>query len=104
VPNAARAAKNESVYREVNEHISELEERFGAQELTSFVCECSLLECHSPVQATLDEYRAVRAEPMRFLVLHAHVDPDYERVVTRTDRFSVVEKFGLSGDVAREEA
>jgi hypothetical protein len=40
----------------------------------------------------------------RFLVLHEHVDPEYERVVERSERFVVVEKFGVAGDVAEEDA
>ncbi len=106
MPSAARAAKNESVFREVNERIRELEEGFGGKtgEHASFVCECSRLDCRSAVDATLDEYRRVRdGGPKRFLVLPDHVDPDHERIVRTTDRFAVVEKFGTAGVVAEEE-
>jgi hypothetical protein len=104
MPSAARAAKNESVFREVNERIRELEEGFGAEEKASFVCECSSPGCTLAVSATLDEYRTVRAEPRRFLVARGHVNPDLERIVTQTDRYSVIEKIGVAGDIAEEEA
>jgi hypothetical protein len=106
MPSAARVAKNESVFREVNERIRELEEGFGekAGEYASFVCECSRLSCRSAVDASLDEYRRVRdGGPRHFLVLPDHVDADHERIVSTTERFAVVEKFGTAGEVAEEE-
>jgi hypothetical protein len=106
VPSAARAAKNESLFREVNERILELEDAFGptAQPaLSGFVCECSRIDCTSKVEMTTDEYRDVRESPSRFAVVPGHVDPDHERVVRRTDRFVVVEKFGAAGAIAADE-
>src|SRR4029079_11368348 len=107
MPSAARVAKNEGVFREVNERIRELAEGFeasGGAQLSAFVCECSRLNCTSAVQASLDEYRAVRRRPRQFLVLTDHVDPDHERIVRKSDRFAVVEKVGLAGEVAADEA
>jgi hypothetical protein len=104
MPSAARAAKNESVFREVNERIRELGEVFGVEERASFVCECSSPGCIAAVQATLDEYQTVRAKPRRFLVARGHVNPDLERIVTQTDRYTVVEKIGLAGEIAEAEA
>jgi hypothetical protein len=104
VPNAARLARNEHLFREVNERIRELEETFGERPGASFVCECSLVDCTSRLELDLDEYRAVREHPRRFIVVEDHVDPDYERIVSANDRFTVVEKLGLAGEVAEEEA
>jgi len=50
------------------------------------------------------EYRLAREQPTRFLVAPSHVDPDYERVVTRSLRFAIVEKLGLAGEIATDEA
>ena len=107
MPSAARVAKNEGVFREVNERIRELAEGFeasGGAQVTAFVCECSRVNCTSAVEASLDEYRAVRRRPRQFLVLTDHVDPDHERIVRKSDRFTVVEKVGLAGEVAADEA
>jgi len=107
VPSAARAAKNESLFREVNERILELEDAFGPTPqpaLAGFVCECSQIDCTSKVEMTTDEYRDVRTRPVQFVVVPGHVDPDHERVVFRTDRFVVVEKFGAAGEIAADEA
>jgi hypothetical protein len=106
VPIAARVARNESLFREVNERIHELEESFGARapgaDMASFVCECATEGCATRVQMTLDEYQLARRRPTRFLVAPGHARPDFERIVWRTDRFELVEKFGEAGEVATE--
>ena len=102
MPSAARAAKNESLFREVNDRILELEENLGEAGLSGFVCECSRMECASKLQATLPEYRMVRAHAARFMVVEDHVDPDHERIVLANERFTVVEKFGFAGAIAEE--
>jgi hypothetical protein len=103
---AARAAKNETFFREVNEQIRQLEETsFGNEDgrAAIFICECSVAHCTTKVEASLNEYRAVRTEPTHFLVAHGHVDPENERVVRSTDRHTVVEKFGLAEAIADRE-
>lgn len=107
MPSAARSAKNESIFRAVNEQIRTISEGFSAAEdgdTVSFVCECSKIDCVATVSATLGEYLAIRAQPDQFLILAEHLDPDQERIVTRTDRFAVVEKLGLAGELAEENA
>jgi hypothetical protein len=108
MPTAARVAKNESLFREVNERIRELEETFVEREpgntLASFVCECATTGCTTRVEATLDEYELARRRPTRFLVAPGHARPEFERIVLKTDRFELVEKFGEAGEVATAEA
>ena len=107
MPSAARSAKNESIFRAVNEQIRTISEGFSVADEgdpVSFVCECSKPDCVAAVWATLGEYLAVRARPDQFLILAEHLDPDQERIVTRTDRFAVVEKLGLAGELAEEDA
>ena len=106
MPTAARAAKNEGLFREVNERIVELEENFGRRpdEATEFVCECSLTECVERVPLTLGEYQEVRAEPTYFLVVPGHVDQANERVVRDRGDYVVVEKLGLAGEIAEDDA
>jgi|SRR5215211_3593667 len=86
-----KAARTEALFRGVNERIAESAARFGSDD-ASFVCECDDAECAHRIQATLDEYHGVRQDPARFLVLDGHVDPEIERVATRTRRFTIVEK------------
>jgi hypothetical protein len=101
---AERVAKNESLFREVNERIRELAEHFdlATGEPTSFVCECSRTGCHEPVELTLAEYAAVRESDRQFVVQPGHVEPGYERVVFESGRYAVVEKLGKAGRVSED--
>jgi hypothetical protein len=105
MPTAARVARNEGLYREVNEQIRALEESFGERKddsLASFVCECATTGCRAPVEMSLDEYRQARARPNRFLVAPGHVEPEFEQVVLRTDRYELVEKHGQASAIAAD--
>jgi hypothetical protein len=93
-------AKNEALFRRVNERIEEISEEFPRSERTmDFLCECDREGCFEKITATRAEYESVRANSTHFLVQHGHVDPRVEHVVLTTDRFVVVEK---EGEAARE--
>ena len=88
-----RAAKNEALFRSVNEKI----ERLGqvdqqAVPFTAFVCECSDGTCSQQVQLTIPEYEEVRSESRWFAVVPGHVTEEIEHVVHTTDRYVIVEK------------
>jgi hypothetical protein len=106
VPAASRVAKNESFFREVNEHINDLADGFwdSRDERQRFVCECDRADCSQGIELSLDEYSGVRANDVHFAVSPGHVDSANERVVRRTERYWVVAKDGPAGEVAREEA
>lgn len=97
-----RAARNESLFREVNEKIESLS-RDSNSTFHEFSCECADQACVERVPLTLEEYEYVRRDPTHFLVKPGHVYSDVERVV-ETDgsgtRFAVVEKQGEAGAVA----
>jgi hypothetical protein len=97
---AQRKAKNEAVFREVNEKIESAAADFGVPGEASFVCECGNAQCTEMVSITLREYHDIRQDGRRFAILPGHEDPAVERVVATTDRFSVVEKVGTAGSVA----
>jgi hypothetical protein len=87
-----RKATTEAIFRHVNERIAESAERFDADE-AEFVCECGDRSCTHRLEAQLDDYERVRAEPTRFLLAPGHEDEAIEKVVERCGRFEVVEKF-----------
>jgi hypothetical protein len=91
---AERQGRNESLFREVNERIAELNQTFQVEGRSEFLCECSQEECKEPLSISLDEYEAVRRESTRFFVIPGHEDQSVERVVERNDRYVVVEKVG----------
>ncbi|HEU5215045.1 MAG TPA: hypothetical protein VFU30_05855 [Gaiellaceae bacterium] len=98
-----RAARNESLFREVNQNIAELDELHGdATTEPVFVCECANDACTERLTVDPDTYRRVRREPRRFLVLPGHQDPQLERVVEIHRDFLIVEKTGVAGQVAEK--
>ena len=99
---AERAAKNEAVFREVNEKIEGVAlSQPGDSERLAVLCECSQPTCVATVDITVDEYEATRADGTHFVLIAGHEDLGIERVVERTDRFLVVQKTNAGADVAR---
>ena len=94
-----RIAKNEALFREVNERIQEVtEDRLPSFEV---VCECGDRDCHETVEVSTDDYSRVRDEPTHFLVVPGHEIPDVETVISSTESFNVVEKHMDEEQVAR---
>ena len=87
-----RVARNEALFREVNERIKELNEDAPAETASEFVCECGDPACTEPVSLTVREYEEVRRDPTDFAVLPGHVVPEVEVVIASNDRFAVVRK------------
>ena len=73
----------------------------GEQHVFEFLCECSNNTCLDRITMTIREYEDVRSKGERFALVAGHDDAAIERVVERRDRFDVVEKVGVSRDVAR---
>jgi hypothetical protein len=86
-----RLARNQSLFREVNERIEMM--TAGDNEAVEFVCECSDTDCVSTVELKVDEYEGIRSKPTWFFVKSGHDIPEIERVVSRSDGYAVVEKF-----------
>ena len=96
-----RAARNQALFRAVNEKILELNEAFG--ELTgtfSIACECADVSCVELLEIAPDAYRQVRKNPRTFVVVAGHVFPDVELVLSRHDGYAVVEATGRGAHVA----
>jgi hypothetical protein len=89
----ARVARNESVFRHVNERIADSAES-AAWEATHFVCECDDPACQHRLELPLEQYEQVRTESTQFIVAHGHDNPDHEAVVKRRRGYAVVRKLG----------
>ena len=100
----ARIARTESAFRRVNEGIAETAEFFGSDG-TEFICECADAECQDRIEAPLEVYEDVRAEPTQFLVAEGHEIPAYEHVRRRRRGYLIVEKVtrGLRALVRRSD-
>lgn len=94
-----RAARNEALFREVNEEVARLEHRLEGDE-PLFVCECANEACVERVSVPLDAYEELRSHPRRFVLKPGHQQTDVERVVESTDGYVVVEKTAAAGVVA----
>jgi hypothetical protein len=84
----ARAAKNEAVFREVNERIADL----TAFEDGEFLCECGDGACLDPVSMSLRDYEHVRDDPTWFFIVPGHVISEAESIVEKHERFHIVQK------------
>src|SRR5690348_12840506 len=88
-------AKNEELFRDVNERIEGLSRAVEPRDLmVDYLCECDRRDCYERVSATREEYEAVRAVPTHFIVVGGHEDARVERVVLTNERFLIVEKQG----------
>jgi hypothetical protein len=93
-----RAARNQSLFRAINERIEEVNESFRlALEEAEYVCECADDDCMDRIALTPEEYQEVRRVPTHFLIRREHVHPYFETVVRSHDGYVVVEKFGDAG-------
>ena len=95
---AERAARNQSLFREVNERLEEVMSELKM--FHEFVCECADTQCAETLSLTHDEYQSIRNGPIRFAVAPGHGLPEVESVVETTDRYAVVEKYGSAADAA----
>jgi hypothetical protein len=94
-----KAARNQAVFREVNERIAELTRLLNDTGFSLFICECSDPACAEALEMTADEYHAVRSDPCRFVVRNGHQISELERVVDGNGRFVIVEKYGRAAEV-----
>jgi hypothetical protein len=86
-----RLARNQAVYREVNQRITELVDEPASQKI-DFLCECSNESCAETVALTLAEFQQVRGDPTTFAIVPGHETPAIEKVVTTHSGYLVVEK------------
>jgi hypothetical protein len=92
-----RAAKNENLFREVNERIQDLA---TSASYMQFICECFDDTCDERVSMTVQEYEHVRADGNRFFVLPGHSAEDVDEIVEATEQYLIVRKIGAGADVA----
>jgi hypothetical protein len=98
-----RAARNEALFRRVNERLEDVDEAFQVvRDDAEFVCECASLDCAELIPLTLPDYEAVRRVPTQFVIKPGHLLPDDERIVERHGQYLIVEKVGHAGERARQ--
>ena len=105
----ARAAKNQSLFREVNEQIEQLAEGnpsifedLQSSRTMDLACECMDETCTERVTMTIGEYEQVRADSNSFFVLPGHDVPDVEEIVREETAYVVVSKLGVGAAVVEK--
>ena len=91
-----RQARNEALFREVNERIAQLGERAQAWSpdgTIEFLCECGEGEgCGQRVRVPANVYERVRSQDDRFVVRPGHETPELEQAIEWTDDYVIVDK------------
>ena len=99
MPRETRRAKNQQLFREVNELIATAGSEFETHSTGlsrgamnhDFVCECGTIGCSKRVTTSLANYARARADPETFLVATGHEDELHEDVVADVDNFVIVQ-------------
>ena len=103
VERGERAARNEALFRRVNERVEEVNKAFESiLEEADFFCECADIECMEKIGMSLREYEALRDVSTQFAIKPGHILPENERVVEERAGYIVVEKVGHAGERAAE--
>lgn len=97
-----RLARNESVFRQINEGIERGQWPGEEDSPVGFRCECARLGCTEVIEISVREYEHVRDSPRRFIVLPGHERLEAEIVVERRPGYLVVEKVDQAGTIAAQ--
>ena len=98
-----KAARNQSLFREVNERIKEVGEQSASiADNEQAICECANDKCSERISVNVEEYQHVRERPTWFLVAASeeHYFPEVERVIESNERYWIVEKLDGAAVVA----
>lgn len=82
MPRNLRKAKNQALFRQVNERIADIAPPFD-DDVQPFFCECDRLGCVERIELPVSEYTMVRGDPTAFLVLRGHDGSDEAVVIDR---------------------
>lgn len=97
-----RLAKNEMLFREINEQIKQSADRHGADaHAYEFLCECSNVDCTLRLQMTVTAYEQLRSDPTQFATAPGHWLPEIETVVETFDGYTIVRKYGEAAEMGR---
>lgn len=89
-----RAARNEAVFREVNERIAQLQNRLEGTRRTQGRSSVSGSDeaCAARLDVPMETYERVRNDPHLFLVAPGHTQPEIEHSAEQEPGFVIVRK------------
>jgi hypothetical protein len=80
---AERAARNEEIFRGVNERIDEGAAEHGVPTPLPFHCECGQTVCFDTIELAPPAYERVAGERYCFNVVPGHENAEIERIIER---------------------
>jgi hypothetical protein len=98
-----RIARNDSIFRDVNEQINAKAKEYDTdeQQAVPFICECADEHCTTIVSLSLGEYEGIRSDSRQFLTVFGHERVEgLVDVVSTNHNHLVVRKAGRVGDIA----
>jgi hypothetical protein len=85
--------RNQNVFRRANERLlAAVSDRIDDARQIPFLCECLDPACRSTVQLTIEQFRELRDERIRFAIVTGHPTMDDERIVAVDGDGTIVEK------------
>jgi hypothetical protein len=100
---AEAAARNEEVFRTINERIEQGARQHDVHQRLPFHCECAVEGCVETIELPPAEYDRVASHIARFVVVPGHETQNVEAVVERHPSYVVVEKTGEALDEIERE-
>ncbi|MDQ2982905.1 MAG: hypothetical protein M3R70_03115 [Actinomycetota bacterium] len=99
-----RIGRNEALFREVNERVERLTQRFQARDVPmEILCECGDSTCHERIEITTAAYEQLRSEPTHFAIEPGHEEAGVESVIGRHDGYVIVQKYrGGAAEIAEQ--
>ena len=92
-PRERRVGLNETLFREINERLEELNKTFSEfTDKMELVCECGVRTCIERFPMDVSSYERLRADPTTFAVKRNHEIPDVEDVIEEHADYLVVRK------------
>lgn len=96
-------ARNQVLFREVNEQLANLADSHASEGRETFLCECGNPKCTVSLALTRAEYERIREHSSRFAIALNHENPEVETVVEQNELYAVVEVYaGEASRIARE--
>ena len=100
---ARRIGVNEGLFRNMNEQLKGLAERFELDDQLLLVCECGYPDCEQRIRVPPQQYEEIRADARSFALVPGHELHDVEEVVSERHGYNVVKKRdGTAAQVATE--
>lgn len=95
-----RVAENESLFRQVNEHVVAGGRR--PAENFEIICECEDTSWMDHIRVTTEAYQHARSGPTDFLLKPGHAKPEFEAVIESHEDYELVRKTGAAAALAKQ--